>query len=166
MTQLYPVAGCKFFIGNAAMDHPGGVDLAASDFSAVTWVEVKGWQSMGSLGDTRELVSQPIIDNSRVSKAKGTKNAGNMENMFSMVPTDAGQLKLIEAVDSIHNYPVKIELNDAPAVGADPFPSQRLFAGLFMTQSEVAGDANSPRNLQATVEINSNVVRVAAGPGV
>lgn len=43
----------------------------------------------------------------------------------------------------------------------DPAPSLRKFVGLVMTAQETAGAANTIRNLNSTVEINSNIVRVA-----
>lgn len=42
-----------------------------------------------------------------------------------------------------------------------PTPSERLFGGLVMTAQEQGGDTNTVRNLNGTVEINSNIVRVA-----
>lgn len=43
-----------------------------------------------------------------------------------------------------------------------PTPSQRLFIGLVMGAQETAGDANTIRNLEATIEINSNIVPIAS----
>lgn len=41
-------------------------------------------------------------------------------------------------------------------------PSGRLFSALVMNTNEAGGEANTIRNLQATLEINSNIVVVAA----
>lgn len=43
-----------------------------------------------------------------------------------------------------------------------PSGSQRLFVGLVMSASETGGAANTIRNLDSTIEINSNIVLVAA----
>jgi hypothetical protein len=43
-----------------------------------------------------------------------------------------------------------------------PVASQRYFIGLVMNAQESAGAANTIRNLDSTIEINSNIVRVAA----
>lgn len=45
-----------------------------------------------------------------------------------------------------------------------PSPSIRYFIGLVMSAQEGGGEANSPRMLNGTVEINSNIVPVAARP--
>jgi hypothetical protein len=43
-----------------------------------------------------------------------------------------------------------------------PLASQRYFVALVMSAAETGGGANSIRNLDATIEINSNIVTVAA----
>lgn len=43
-----------------------------------------------------------------------------------------------------------------------PMPSQRLFIGIAMSAEESNGEANTIRNLSSTIEINSNIVPVAA----
>lgn len=43
-----------------------------------------------------------------------------------------------------------------------PTASQRLFVGLVMGAAETGGGANTIRNLDSTIEINSNIVLVAA----
>jgi hypothetical protein len=43
-----------------------------------------------------------------------------------------------------------------------PVPSQRYFIGLVMNAQETGGAANTIRNLDSTIEINSNIVRFAA----
>ncbi|MGH9916723.1 MAG: hypothetical protein ACRD63_15715, partial [Pyrinomonadaceae bacterium] len=60
------------------------------------------------------------------------------------------------------NYPFKIELNDKPAVGAAPKNSLRYFMGLVTSAQEAGGAANTVQSLNSTVEINSNIVKVAA----
>ncbi len=160
MAQLYPVAGCKIYIGPAD-DLPVG-DIDATDFTSVVWTEIGGWTQMGAFGDTAALITTPLIGEGRDVKQKGTKNAGQMQNVFAVYPTDAGQLALIAAANSSSNFPFKIELNDAPVGGT---PSTRLFMGLVMTAQEAGGAANTVQSLNATIEINTNVVRVAAAEG-
>lgn len=156
MSNLYPVAGCKLFLGTAVA--LPSADLAESDFSGQSWTEVKGWQQMGRIGDTAEMISVTHIDHDRELKAKGTKNGGQMQNVFTQMATDPGQIALIAAAASKSNYAVKIELNDANG-GA---PSKRLFVCLVMGAEESGGGANTVRNLTTTFEINSNIVPVAA----
>jgi hypothetical protein len=48
--SLYPVAGCKIFIGGVLSDK--NADFVASDFTSQTWTEIDGWEQMGAIGDT------------------------------------------------------------------------------------------------------------------
>ena len=148
--QLYPVAGAKIYIGPAGTVPDDDVD--ASDFASITWTEIKGWQTMGSAAK-RDL------------KAKGTRNAGSMQNNFIILPTDPGQIALIAAEATEHNYPFKIEFDDEPA-GSAPTPTIKYFYGIVMSANEQGGGANTARLLQGNIEVNSNVVTVAptAGP--
>jgi hypothetical protein len=243
MSNLYPVAGSHIFIGGVL--NPGLVDLTAADFSSQTWTEIDGWSTMGSFGDTAALISTDLINRGRTTKQKGTTNAGQMQNVFALIPGDPGQAALITASAGAvkDNYAFKIEFSDAPAPKSNPVtisiatpgvvswtahgltagtgvkfsttgslptgitagttyyviaagltadsfqisatpggaainttgtqsgthtattvtsPSGRLFSALVMNTNEAGGEANTIRNLQATLEINSNVVVVAA----
>lgn len=157
---LYSVAGCKFYIGTALDTKT--TNFTAVDFTSITWVEVAKWTEAGPMGDTAALITSQIISQGRDEKQKGTRNAGSMQNVFASLPTDPGQIALIAAEKTDDNYAFKVELNDKPAVGAAPKNSLRYFVGLVMSAQETAGGANTVRNLNSTVEINSNIVSVAA----
>lgn len=164
MAKMYPVAGSKFYIGDAPMDDQDA-DFAADDFEAVVWTEVKGWVTMGASGDAAALVTSDQIGNARTKKAKGTRNAGSMENVFDTVKDDPGQIALIAAEQTANNYPFRIVYNDAPTTGVSPTPSESLFIGLVMSKSRAGGGANDPRRTNATIEINSNIVEIPASTG-
>jgi hypothetical protein len=115
MPQLYPVAGAKIYIGPAVNSVPDDADVDATDFASVTWTEIKGWQTMGAIGDAATLISEDIISQGRTLKAKGTRNAGSMQNNFIILPTDPGQIALIAAEATDFNYPFKLAFDDAPA---------------------------------------------------
>ncbi|MBN8956820.1 MAG: hypothetical protein J0H17_09605 [Rhizobiales bacterium] len=159
---LYPVAGCKIFIGGVLADK--SADFVEADFASQTWKEISGWSQMGPIGDTAQVITTSLIGSDRDKKQKGTRNAGSMQNVFAAMDTDEGQIALIGASQARSNYAFKVELNDKP-VGAAPTPSQRLFIGLVMSAQEQGGGANTIRNLESTIEINSNIVRVAAATG-
>jgi hypothetical protein len=162
MADLYPVSGCKIYIGPALA--PTGVNFVAADFTALTYVEVKGWTMMGGYGDAVQMITEQIISENRDRKAKGTANAGSMQNQFVTDPLDPGQIAMLAASqpENKNNFAWKIELNDKPAVGASPKNSLRFFTGLVMGMPEQGGSANTVQKIAATIEINSNVVRVAA----
>ncbi|WP_448043813.1 hypothetical protein [Bradyrhizobium liaoningense] len=161
---LSAVSGQKIFIGGVKDDQ--AADFTASDFSGETWVEIDGWTQCGAAGDTAQLITSSLINRGRDVKKKGTKNAGSMQNVFAIVPGNAGQTALIAAANTSNNYAFKIENNDAATSPASPVPqpSKRYFVGLVMTAEEAGGSANTIQNLNATIEINSNIVKVAANP--
>jgi hypothetical protein len=149
---LYPGAGSRLFIGGVLADK--STDFVAADFTAAEpWVEIDGWSTMGSSGDTAALITTPLINRGRDVKQKGTKNAGSMQNTFAIIETDPGQIALIAAADTNDNYAFRIELSSG---------GERLFIGLVMSTQESGGEANTIANLAATIEINSNVVKVPA----
>lgn len=116
MPQLYPVAGAKIHIGPAVNSVPDDPDVVASLFSSVSFTEIKGWQTMGAIGDAAALITESVISQGRDLKAKGTRNAGSMQNNFIILPTDTGQLALIAAEATDYNYPFKLLFDDAPPV--------------------------------------------------
>ena len=158
MSTLYPVAGCKIYIGGVLSDK--ATDFVASDFSGETWVEIDGFTNMGAIGDNAQVITTPLINRGRDVKQKGTANAGSMDLEFAQIVADAGQIALVNAAapSDKNNYAFRMDLNDADG-GA---PSKRYFIGLVASAEESGGGANTIRMLKAKVEINSNIVQVAA----
>lgn len=163
--QLYPVAGARIFIGPAVTEVPDDEDLDATDFASTTWTEIDGWQTMGSIGDSKTLITESAINRGRDIKAAGTKNAGSMQNQFLILPTDVGQIALIAAANTSYNFPFKIEFDDAPPTGSAPAGTKKLFYGIVMGSPEQGGGANTARMLSSTIEINSEVITVPATAG-
>lgn len=106
MAGLQPVAGSKIYIGRRVANKE---EVVLADFTGATWTEIKGWTSSGSLGDTQEVITQNLISRSRTLKAKGTSNAGRMDNTFVPMPNDLGQLAFKAAIESCSDYEFKVE---------------------------------------------------------
>lgn len=159
MSDLYPVAGAKIYIGGVLATDID--DFVAADFTSQSWKEIDGWETMGEIGDAAEIITTQIINRNRDIKMKGTRSAGSMDNRFAIMPTDAGQIALIAAEKSTSNYAFKIEFDDqiTPTTGTK---TTLYFVGLVTSAREVGGGANTVRMLQGTVEINSNIVTVGA----
>lgn len=114
-TDLYPVAGKKFFIGGIMATKKE--DFVAADFDGQDWTEVDGWETHGAIGDAGALITTALINRGRDVKQKGTANGGSMQNNFAILSADPGQIALIAAAQPANknNYAFKIEGNDAPA---------------------------------------------------
>lgn len=159
---VFATAGSKFYIG-AAIDTKNA-DFAAADFTSQEWVEVKPLESIGSLGDSANSVTMDAIGQSRTIKLKGSRNAGDMQIVAGIDYADPGQIALIAAEKTNNNYAFKVVFNDKPA-GQNATPSSRLFVGMVMSAAEALEGANNVMKLNATVAVNSNIVRVDAAAG-
>ena len=109
--DLFAVAGSKIFIGGVLNTKNG--DFTEADFASQTWIEIDGWKTMGAFGDTAEEINVPLINRGRNSKMKGTRDAGNMENVFAVIGGDLGQAALIGAEKSRSNRAFKIQHSNA-----------------------------------------------------
>lgn len=157
---FFATAGSKVSIGAAlAMK---STDFVVADFTSQTWTEITGVESLGTIGDQAQAITQSIVGEARDKTIKGTRNAGTMELVVAIDYADAGQLAAIAAEKTPHDYAFKIEFNDKPATGASPKNSLRYFVGKVMSAAEVLDQANNVMKLNLSVAINSNIVRVAA----
>lgn len=110
MAGLHAVAGSKFYIGTRVA-LPADLTVTLADFAPQEsqWLEVKGWTNAGSLGDARAEITQSFIGAGRDVTIKGTANSAAMENVFSPIPNDPGQVRFLQAVDDCANYAFKSE---------------------------------------------------------
>lgn len=157
---IFATAGAKLYIGVTKAQKSAAFVLA--DFSAsnaITWNEIKETEGLGSLGDTSEAVNFTGIADARTRTLKGPRSAGTMEVVCGIDPADPGQQALIAAERTPHDYEFRLVLNDAPPGGT---PSERLFIAKVMSQSEQYDQANNVMKLNASLAVNSNIVRVDA----
>ncbi|MDI7864087.1 hypothetical protein MRS76_19240 [Rhizobiaceae bacterium n13] len=154
---VYATAGAKLYIGGVKAQQ--STDFIASDFSAEVWVEVEEVEGLGSVGDTSEAISFTSLGDSRTRTFKGPRSAGAMEVVMGIDPADAGQVALIAAEKTKFDYAFRIVLNDAPQGGT---PSERLFIAKVMSQAEQFDQANNIMKLNASLGVNSNIVRINA----
>ena len=157
---IFATAGTKVFIGEALAAKTA--DFVVADFADIDWTEIGSLENIGSVGDTSAEVTFDDIGKGRTQKLKGTRNAGNCELVMGIDYADPGQIALLAAEKTPHDYAFKIEFNDKPATGASPKNSQRLFIAKVMSAAEALDQANNVMKLNATLGINSNVVRVNA----
>lgn len=151
-TELYAVAGSTIEIGGTTVSTKAA-NFVSGDFSSQTWTAIDGWETMGALGDSAETISTSLINRNRVIKQKGVSDAGSMECTFAIIRGNAGQAAVIAAQDSQENYAFRITYPDG---------SKEIFIALVMSNRNPGGGANDVLKLNVTLEINSNIVFVAA----
>jgi len=112
MTQINTSLGARFYISNAAVLDT--VDTIA-EFEALTWVEVYPVENLGEFGDEAAAVTFSALNDGRVRKLKGARDAGTLAVVVGHNPTQTGQVAMIAAEATKFNYGFKVEVPDAPS---------------------------------------------------
>lgn len=110
---IFASNGAKTFIGTTITVPV--LDMTEASFAGQTWVEIGETENLGTFGDTAAEITFDSISANRTRRMKGTRNAGNLELVCGLDYADPGQLALIAAERTIHDYAFKVEFNDAPA---------------------------------------------------
>lgn len=147
MADIYAVAGSKIYIGGQKDSEI--TDFNAASFSGQTWVEIDGWETAGSIGDSSEVIKTSLINRNRVVKQKGPNDAGSAECSFAIVDGDAGQAALLAAQATKETYAFKIEWSSGDV---------EYFVAMVMSRTRSGGKANTVQMLNVTLEIDSNIV--------
>lgn len=158
MADIFTTSGSKFFIGQALARK--STDFVLADFNTQSWVEVGYVETIGAFGDEASSVTFDAIGQARTYKLKGNRNAGDMQIVCGVNYGDYGQATLRGAETTSNTYAFKVQFNDKPA-GGTAF-SLRYFIGLVMSAREQLDGANNVMKLNATVAVNSNIVRTNA----
>ncbi len=157
MAGIFATAGSKLFIGGSLAAKT--VPFVLGDYAGQSWTQIGWMENIGAFGDEAASVTFDAIEQQRTQKLKGTRNAGDMQVVCGIDYEDAGQVALRAAEGEPNNFAFKVEFNDAPVDGT---PSERYFIALVMTAREALDAANNVMKLNATLGINSNIVRVNA----
>lgn len=126
---LSPVAGSRIYIGGPLSDK--NADFVAADFTSQTWIEIDGWQSAGSIGDSAQEIATDLINRGRTIVQKGTRRAPSMENTFAILPADPGQIALLAAEKTKSNYAFRVVGTDASDVKTAPVTVTIAAPGVF-----------------------------------
>ena len=157
-SKLYAAAGAKVWIGGIKQ---ASGDLVAADFASETWVEIGGVTDMGSHGDTSEIITSRHINATRVRKIKSPiRDGGQKEIVVDFDGADAGQIAAAAAALTDYPYSFKVQFNDAPAPGGTG--SIRYFAAFVVSVVEGVGSAGDALKRTISLDIDSNLVSVAA----
>lgn len=135
---------------------------AMSDGDAITffqaindWIEVEEIEDLGTAGDTSEAIPFTAINNSRVRKLKGPRDAGTQSVVVGRDPLDDGQEALIAAEATDYNYAFKLVLNDARS--PQHSKSEMYYAGMVMSKATNLGNVSNVVRRNFDIGINTGV---------
>jgi hypothetical protein len=148
--------GTKVYISTSVTSVPA--DAAA--YAALSWTEIGDVESIGDYGDEAPILTAQTLQDERVFKAKGARDAGTLAITCLDRPDDTGQIAVIAAEATKFNYPIKVVLpNRLTVSGTDQI---EYFIGLVTSKRLSVGDNSSFIKRVFNVAINSAITTVAA----
>lgn len=150
MTAILTTSGTTLEIGPVAAD---SVNTASAYAALTPYVLVTGVESYGDIGDEQAPITFNEVGSGRISKAKGSSDAGTLAVVTAYLPTDQGQIAMEAAQASKMNYAFRLTYPDG---------SKQYFRGLVMSKRRNLGTADNVLKRTFNVGINSALVDVAA----
>lgn len=149
---IYTGAGCKLSIGTT-QPAPALAQFQADSYTLVGEVE-----DLGEFGDESEEVRFTSLDDSRVRKLKGPRDAGTIQVVCGHDDSNTGQQEMIAAEAESLDYNFKIELNNKLTIGGTN--GLQYFRGKVMSKRLQVGQANNVVRRRFNVGINTAIVEV------
>jgi len=139
MSTPYAAAGASISIAPSVTVEPAN----AAAYLALTWTVIGSVFSLADYGDQSQILTATTLQENRVFKAKGPRDAGTLALTVLDRYDDAGQVALIAAQATQFMYPIKITLPNQLTTGGTAqidylcafVVSQRLTVG---TASDIA----------------------------
>lgn len=127
-------SGAKIYIG------PVTAAASASAYAALTYVEIKGSESIGEFGDAAAAITFTGLSDSRVQKLKGAFDAGDVAAVFARLPLDPGQIAAKVANGTKFSYAIKVTVDDS--ADANDTDSAFYFHAKMMSAKNGIGGAS------------------------
>ena len=153
MGDITTATGAKIFIGPATSS---ATDTVA-EFAALTgYTEIGLVESLGEFGDESASVNFSSLNDGRVRKAKGTRDAGNLTLTCARDTNDPGQDALIAAEATPLKYAFKVTYPDQITSGGSG--SVEYFRALVMSKRGNVGSADNVIRRTFMLGIDSAIV--------
>lgn len=160
MSGITATAKAAIYIGSTAYPTGQTTAPALADYtSEASWTQIREITTIGDFGDSADEIKVNTIDDARVYKLKGPRDAGDLALECAFVDGDPGQQALLTAMVADANYSFKIVLNNPGATGKG---TTTYFRGLVLSAQTKMGAANTAVMLSVKVAINSVPLAVAA----
>lgn len=145
-------SGSKLYIGGVATS----LNQTLADYQEDSYVSVGELEDIGEFGDESESINFTSLNDGRVRKLKGPRDAGTMPVTVGDDTTDEGQTAMEAAEATSFDYNFYVELPDAITLGGDN--SRHYFAGKVMSKRRNVGNATNVIRRSFTVGINSAII--------
>lgn len=154
--SVQTTANCTFSLGTTTE----ATDLTS--YEGDTYQLVGEIEELGEFGDQINGVNFTSLNDGRVRKYKGSRDAGDMTLTIGFDASDAGQAALKAALDdtSQDNYNCKVALNDALTQGGEP--TTFYFSGKIMSRRIQTGSADDIVRASVTIGISTGVLEKVA----
>lgn len=160
--MIFATSGAKFYIGGPVPLRDRSLTEADFVDQSDLWVEVVRHENLGSIGGSSAELEVKSGSHGEAKVLKGTRSANKMELICTLDYEDLGQVAIVAAERSHSNFAFRLVFNDASEGGT---PSERLFIAVVGGVDEQLDDADFVPKMNASLWLNSNVVRINAAPG-
>lgn len=155
----FTTSGTKIFIAPAASTEPAN----AAAYAGLTWTEVQNVATYAPFGDTVNIVSAPVVGDSRIRKAAGSRDSGNMTLRVYPDSADAGQIAVEAAALTGSTYPVRIDYPDASKITVPSGTvAKRYFLAIVAGGQETPGGNEDIVTAEYTFALTTKITKVAA----
>lgn len=144
-SAAHTAAGTKFYIGAAL---PTTYNKAG--FEAVDWTEVGEITEIPEFGKKFNVVTHNPLGTRKTAKRKGSYNNGSIDIPYAYdADDDAGQVELIDAVDSDDSKPFWVEMGNGKSA---------YFTGQVTSAPITVGSVDSIIMGKSNIEIDDDVL--------
>jgi hypothetical protein len=154
-----PTTGAKIYVsGSGSTPSANSTAATASQYAALTYIEVTEVESIGEFGDAASTITFTSLGDARVRKRKGVRDAGDLNVVCANDPLADGQKAMITAQTTEFTYAFKVTLNDA----ADENDTDSIFyfRGLVSSARLSVGAANEIVKRNFAILIDSAITEV------
>jgi len=146
--------GARYFLGTT--------DLATTvdQFAADSYVEVGEIEDLGQVGDEASVITFTSLQDGRVRKFKGPRDAGTMTIVCGDDTSDEGQAAMVAAQETKFDFNMKVILNDA--ITLDGTPTILYFYGKVMGDRRNIGNVSNIVKMTFNIGVNSPILVVPA----
>lgn len=155
MADIFSAAGAKLYIGPAVTSDTD----TQGEYEALSFTEVALVEDLGEFGDSSNPITFTALNDARVQKKKGSKDAGTISATLGRDSSDAGQAAIVAAEASPNDYAFKIELNDA-SEGSPSSNTVFYFRGQVMSYTTNIGSVDNIIRSTVNIGINSEIIPV------